>query len=208
LDLGDGRKAELNGSIDRVDTVILDDGRKAAMLYDFKSSVKEVRGEALRAGLQLQLPIYMIAAQNGMPDHMIAGALYQPVREIIVESDADDTDIIDKKIESDLCSRGIILDDERIRTAASPVKYKVNSSSSDIIRTVSEEGMTDVIKRGAGSACAVIRKMLDGETAPDPLQDGVSLPCGYCGARNACPFDTRIDGCRVRKLKNLNDVEE
>ncbi|MCR5263027.1 MAG: PD-(D/E)XK nuclease family protein, partial [Clostridiales bacterium] len=47
LDLGDGRKAELNGSIDRVDTVILDDGRKAAMLYDFKSSVKEVRGEAL-----------------------------------------------------------------------------------------------------------------------------------------------------------------
>ncbi|MDO5702403.1 MAG: PD-(D/E)XK nuclease family protein, partial [Lachnospiraceae bacterium] len=52
LKLPDGREISLRGKIDRVDTVTLSDGRKAVLIYDFKSSEKDIHGEALDAGLE------------------------------------------------------------------------------------------------------------------------------------------------------------
>ena len=208
LDLGDGRTVTLSGKIDRVDTVQLEDGRKAVLVYDFKSSDKEVHGEALSAGLQIQLPIYLSAVQSGMPGYILAGALYQPVREVLVDEADGNTEQIQEKIEKALRAKGLYLDDEAIQRASAPLKIATRATSSDVISVLSSEGMQEIMEKGKVSACEVVRRMLDGNTTPNPIQDGLRSPCEYCGMREACPLDSRLPDGKVRKLASISEEEE
>lgn len=204
LTLPDGREIALRGKIDRVDTVEFDDGRKAVLIYDFKSSEKDIHGEALDAGLEIQLPIYLDAVKNGMPDHVIAGALYQPVKEVLVPAEDDDREAIEAGIMKALRASGIFLDDEMIIKASSPLKVPTRRTASDVINVLTEDGMKEVMERAKESACAVIARMFAGETTPEPLQSGLRSPCEYCGASDACPLDSRLEGGKVRKLGEEN----
>ena len=207
LTMEDGREISLSGKIDRVDTVELDDGRKAVLIYDYKSSDKEVHGEALNAGLQIQLPIYLVAVKQGMPDHILAGALYQPVKEVLVDAEDDDEIKIEDEIEKALRSKGIYLNDETIQKASAPLKIPTRTSTSDVINVLTPEGLEEVMERGKESACAVIARMLAGQTTPNPVQDGMRSPCEYCGNSGACPLDSRLEGGRVRKLDDIGEEE-
>ena len=208
LTLDDGRKITLSGKIDRVDTVQLKDGRKAVLVYDYKSSDKEVHGEALEAGLQIQLPIYLAAVRQGMPDHVLAGALYQPVKEVLVEAADDDLQTIEDGIEKALRSRGIYLDDKEIQKASAPLKIPGRHTASDIINVLSPEGLEEIIEKGKASARAVIARMFSGDTTPNPIQDGLRPPCEYCGVSVACPLDPRLEGGRIRRLDDVGQPDE
>ena len=208
LKLEDGQEIALSGKIDRVDTVTLKDGRKAVLVYDFKSSDKEVHGDALEAGLQIQLPIYLIAVQQGMPDHVLAGALYQPVKEVLVDAEDDDAETIESGIEKALRSKGVYLDDEEIQKASAPLKIPARATTSDVINVLTPEGLQELIEKGKASACAVISRMFSGETTPNPIQDGMRSPCEYCGNPSACALDSRLDGGKVRKLESAGKEEE
>ena len=208
LKLEDGQEIALSGKIDRVDTVELKDGRKAVLVYDFKSSDKEVHGDALDAGLQIQLPIYLLAVQEGMPDHVLAGALYQPVKDVLIDAEDDDKETIESGIEKALRSKGVYLDDEEIQQASAPLKIPTRQTTSDVINVLTQEGLQDLMDKGKASACAVISRMFAGETTPNPIQDGMRSPCEYCGNPQACPLDSRLEGGRVRKLDSAGEEEE
>ena len=207
LQLEDGQEIALSGKIDRVDTVTLKDGRKAVLVYDFKSSDKEVHGDALDAGLQIQLPIYLLAVQEGMPDHVLAGALYQPVKEVLVNAEDDDRETIESEIEKALRSKGVYLDDEEIQKASAPLKIPARATTSDVINILTKEGLQDLMDKGKASACAVITRLFSGQTTPNPIQDGMRSPCEYCGNPQACPLDSRLDGGKVRKLESAGEEE-
>ena len=206
LTLEDGREVSLSGKIDRVDTLHMEDGRKAVLVYDYKSSDKEVHGEALDAGLQIQLPIYLEAVRQGMPDHILAGALYQPVKEVLVEAEDTDGERIEDGIRKALRSRGLCLNDDAILKAGEPLKIPARASSSDIISVLSPEGLEQVIEKARNSASFVITRMFSGDTTPRPLQDTLRSPCEYCGASGACPLDSRLEGGRVRRLGDGTDT--
>lgn len=208
LKLENGQEIALSGKIDRVDTVELKDGRKAVLVYDFKSSDKEVHGDALDAGLQIQLPIYLLAVQQGMPDHVLAGALYQPVKEVLVDAEDDDRETIENGIEKALRSKGVYLDDEEIQQASAPLKIPTRTTTSDVINVLTREGLQDLMDKGKASACAVISRMFSGQTTPNPIQDGMKSPCEYCGNGQACPLDARLEGGKVRKLDSADREEE
>ncbi|MBR4224302.1 MAG: PD-(D/E)XK nuclease family protein, partial [Oscillospiraceae bacterium] len=190
LELEDGRHITVSGKIDRLDALDMGDGKKALMVYDFKSSDKEIHEEALDAGLQIQLPIYLDAVSKGMPDSIIAGALYQPVMEALAEADDDDSAKIDKGIENKLKSKGIFLDDPLIESACSPV---VKTKKKDVLSAVSAEGLTDIIERSKKSAAAIAQRMFSGDTTPCPIKTGDTSPCSYCGMADACPIDPRLE---------------
>lgn len=200
LKLEDGRDISLSGKIDRVDTVTLEDGRKAVLVYDFKSSDKEVHEEALNAGIQIQLPVYLAAVRQGMPEYILAGGLYQPVKEVFVEAADEDRQAIEDGILKELRSKGIYLDDEAIQKASAPLKIPTRATASDVINVLSPDGLERVIEQGKESARTVLGRMFSGETAPNPVQDGLRSPCEYCGVADACPLDSRLEGGRVRKL--------
>jgi len=207
LHLEGGREVALSGKIDRVDTVTLRDGRKAVLVYDFKSSDHEIHAQALDAGLQIQLPLYLIAAGQGMPDHLLAGALYQPVKEVLVDARDEDAEAISRGIEKALRARGVFLDDAEIQQASAPLKIPTRASASDVISVLTPQGLKDLMDRGAKSACAVVETMFSGATTPNPLQSGMRSPCEYCGNRAACPLDSRLPGGRVRRLDAPGEEE-
>ena len=204
LRLEDGRQFSLSGIIDRIDTVTFQDGEKAVLVYDYKSSDKEVHRQALTEGLQIQLPVYLMAIRQGMPDYTLAGALYQPVRQVLVEAEDADAAAIESGISKTLCAKGIYLDDERIQKAGSPLKIPRRIvPGSDLINVLSPEGLDAVIDEGAASAARVITRMMSGDTTPNPVQDGMSSPCTYCRMADACPLDSRLEGGRVRRLGDI-----
>lgn len=208
LTLEDGRKISISGKIDRVDTLTMENGQKAVLVYDFKSADKEVHGDALDEGLQIQLPIYLAAVKQGMPDHVLAGALYQPVKEVLLEADDEDEEKIESGLDKQLQAKGVFLDDETIKEACKPLKVPKKTSTSDLINALSAEKMEQLLETGKSSALKVIRRMFHGETAPNPLQDGMRAPCEYCGMNGACPFDSRLEGGKIRKLSALDGEEE
>ena len=215
LRMDDGQEIHLSGIIDRIDTVTLDDERKAVLVYDFKSSDKEVHAQALEEGLQIQLPIYLKAVKQGMPDHTLAGALYQPVKQVLVDAEDDDTQTITDKIDKALQAKGIFLDDEQIQKASAPLKIpKRSSGASDVISVLTPEGMEEVILQGEESAKKVLARMLSGKTTPCPVQDGMRSPCEFCGLPDGCPMDSRLEGGRVHKLdhgrknRQADDMDE
>ena len=200
--MDDGQEIHLSGIIDRVDTVTFDDGRSAVLVYDYKSSDKEVHVPALEEGLQIQLPIYLKAVKQGMPDHILAGALYQPVKQVLVDAEDDDFQAIADGIEKALRAKGIFLDDEQIQKASAPLKIprKSSSGTSDVISVVTKDGMEEVILEGEESAKRVLARMLSGRTTPNPIQDGMRSPCEFCQVPDGCPRDPRLEGGKMRKL--------
>ena len=204
LQMHDGQRISLSGVIDRIDTVTLDDGRQAVLVYDYKSSDKEVHRESLEEGLQIQLPVYLMAVEQGMPGYTLAGALYQPVKPVLVNDVEDnDTEKIESSIEKELQAKGIYLDDKQIQRASAPLKIPARASTTDLINVLSPEGLAQVIEKGAESAVMVIERMLAGGTTPNPVQDGQRSPCEYCDKKDACPLDSRLPGGRVRKLEHV-----
>lgn len=207
LKLEDGREVALSGKIDRVDTLDLSDGEKAFLIFDFKSGDKDVHEEALKAGVQIQLPIYLAAAREGLPGYIPAGALYQPVKEVLVDADDDDKDAIEEGIEKALRSRGLYLDDEEILRASAPIRLQTRAASSDVVSCLTLEGLQELIEKGKAAASAVVSRMLSGETAPAPLQSGMRSPCEYCGKKQACPLDSRLPGGQVKKLGSVKEED-
>ncbi len=208
LTLDDGREIALKGKIDRIDTVELPDGRKAVMVYDYKSSDKEIHMEQLEAGLQIQLPIYLSAVRQAMPDHILAGALYQPIKQVLADAEDDDEEKIEKEIEKVLRAKGIYLNDEALQDAAKPLKIPRSTTSSDVISVLSPEGLQEVMDKSARSACRIISRMLAGNTTPNPLQGNLTSPCSYCGMADGCPLDSRLEGGQVRKLGSADTEED
>ncbi len=82
LVLSGGRRLSLNGKIDRLDVAELD-GSRAAIVFDYKRSVKTFNWSEFYYGLDMQLPIYILAvcSANNPQYRMLkaAGAFYMPV---------------------------------------------------------------------------------------------------------------------------------
>lgn len=69
-----------SGRIDRIDKLVLPDGKTYFMIVDNKMSSRDVKQNSIIAGLQLQLPLYIRAAQNGLNGYEAAGRTV-PARE-------------------------------------------------------------------------------------------------------------------------------
>ena len=196
VELSDGRRIAFSGILDRVDTVTLDDGRKYSLVVDNKSSSRDLMQNSIDAGLQLQLPVYMTALRQGLPDFQVAGGLYQPVKDVLIAS--EDLTVIQNKLDREMQASGMILNDQQVQEAAKPVKIPARSSSSDTITVVTPEEM-DSINHGAMDVIrSAVEDIRSGNTSPAPVQDGMKSPCEYCAYTMACPFDTRMKGGTVQ----------
>lgn len=79
VELDDGRKLSLNGRIDRLD-ISQTDGKKASLIFDYKTSGESFGWAEFLYGLDMQLPIYINAAlRSGIAPHA-AGAFYLPIK--------------------------------------------------------------------------------------------------------------------------------
>ena len=201
----DGAVIAFSGRIDRIDRLELPDGRTYFMIVDNKMSSRDVKQNSIVAGLQLQLPLYIRAAQNGLAGYQAAGGLYQPIKDVLV--DGDDAGKIIAQIDKDLQTSGIILDDKGIQDAMKPVKIARKSDTNDTISAVTPEELESVLDCAQDVVTGRVNRIRSGETAPLPLQDGLQSPCSWCDHADACLYDSTLPGCKIRELDHKHRME-
>ena len=113
LNLEDGKKVEITGKIDRIDTAQNEDG-KYLRIIDYKSSAKNIDLNEVYAGLQIQLLTYLDAVCK-QEDLMPAGILYFSLLEQMVKSDKKITEEeIENEIRKNFKMKGLIVADVKI----------------------------------------------------------------------------------------------
>ena len=205
IQTADGKTVAFSGRIDRIDRLDMPDGKRYFMIVDNKMSAKEVKQNSIVAGLQLQLPLYIRAAQNGLNGFDAAGGLYQPIRDVLVDS--ADPENIKAQIDKELQTSGIILDDKAIQEAMKPVKVARRSETNDTISSVTPDELQTVMNCALGIVTERVDRIRSGETAPVPVKDGMESPCTWCDHPDACLYDATLPGCRIRELDHRHRMD-
>ena len=200
-----GDTVAFTGRIDRIDLLETEDGRKYYIITDNKMSAKELKQNSVVAGLQLQLPLYIRAAQEGLVSYQAAGGLYQPIMDVLIES--EDREQVTAGIDQQLRTAGMILDQESVQEAVRPVKISKKSGKNDTISSVSPEEMNAVIDCAVGIVTERVNRIRAGEAAPRPLKDGQEAPCKKCPHFDACLFDSTLPGCRMEEVDHRHRME-
>ncbi len=201
----DGETVAFSGRIDRIDQLETEDGTKYFMIVDNKMSTKEVKQNSIVAGLQLQLPLYIRAAQSGLTQYQAAGGLYQPIKDVLVES--EDQAQVYAGIDKELRMAGMILDNKGVQEAMKPVKIAKKSETNDIISSVSPEEMAAVMDCAVDVVTERVNRIRAGEAIPKPLKDGQESPCSWCDHPDACIYDSTIPGCRIVEVDHKHRIE-
>ena len=200
----DGDTVAFSGRIDRIDVLETEDGKKYFLIVDNKMSNKEVKQNSIAAGLQLQLPLYILAAQKGLEGYEAAGGLYQPVRDVLVDS--EDRDHIEKQIDKELQTSGMIRDIEIVLEAAKSVKISGKSGANDTVSVVSAEELLASGSCALDTATDSVNRIRSGEVSPRPVKDGMDSPCSWCDHLNGCKYDVTIPGCKILEIDHKRRV--
>ncbi|MBQ3667819.1 MAG: PD-(D/E)XK nuclease family protein [Clostridia bacterium] len=201
----DGENTVFSGRIDRIDAYTAQDGTKYFMIVDNKMSEKQVKLASVEMGLQLQLPLYIKAAQQGLSDMESAGGLYQPIREVLVDlNEAKDPE---QALAKGLKPDGMILDDKEVMRAMSLEGKRRAKDTNDTMAVVSAGELQEVIDAAVKAVSECMGRIKSGETAPKPIKDGIS-PCEYCDHADACLYDSTLPGCRIKEVNHKVKPQE
>ncbi|MHC4287613.1 MAG: PD-(D/E)XK nuclease family protein, partial [Planctomycetota bacterium] len=212
IPLDDKRIVQLAGRIDRLDIADIN-GQPAAVVFDYKSGGKSVDFAGMLYGLDLQLPIYLLAArgQNTIP----AGAFFLPIVSPTASASVADMDTIEAAFNK---AKGLF--DGRFFEALDSAAAPSKSSQFYNIR-VSKEGApySDYNRQGAlkpedfkilldhTEQCIkkLIADLAAGSISVTPFRIRTSSPCSWCDYRPLCRFDWQINDYNI--LDNIGKEE-
>lgn len=112
IHLEDGGILRLRGTIDRVDTAVLDDKLTLVRVIDYKSGWNAPSGGDLEAGVQLQLMLYLRTALDLLSGSLPAGAFYQRLADPLVTASEEEQAI--RKGQEALRLEGVLLEEPRV----------------------------------------------------------------------------------------------
>ena len=194
-----------SGRIDRIDVLETEGGEKYFMIVDNKMSTTDVKQNSIVAGLQLQLPLYVLATQQGMTKYQAAGGLYQPIKDVLVGS--EEADQISAGIDKELQTSGMILDNKLVQDAMKPVKIGRKSDTNDTVSVVNPEEMQGILQGSIFVVTDRVNQIRSGEVTPKPVKDGQEPRCTWCSHPDACKYDSTIPGCRYIEIDHKRRVE-
>jgi len=201
--LPDGRSLSLNGRIDRLDIANVD-GRKVALVFDYKTSESSFNWSEFHYGLDIQLAVYMLAVRNAARRvaNDIAGAFYLPIKPKMEE--ADISEFADKLPKFAHKARGVFNGEYASLLDATAVKdsrfynfYVTKDgdpygkyNSLGVLRPGDFEAFLDFASRKIADLAGQI---VSGKITAAPYRlNGVS-PCSQCEYRPVCRFDWQIN---------------
>ena len=204
LTLEDGKKVEIIGKIDRIDTAQGEDG-KYLRIIDYKSSIKNIDLNEVYAGLQIQLLTYLDAACKE-EDLMPAGILYFSMLEQMIKSDRRmEQEEIEEKIRANFKMKGLILADVKVvklhdknleKGASNLVPAYIDKEgnlSDKKTSGVTAEQFADLQKYMYVVIKEISKEMLGGNIDLKPYYKDKKTPCKYCDYKSICGFN--MGGC-------------
>lgn len=204
LTLDNGKKVEIIGKIDRIDTAQNEDG-KYLRIIDYKSSIKNIDLNEVYAGLQIQLLTYLDAACKE-EDLMPAGILYFSMLEQMIKADKRmEQEEIEEKIRANFKMKGLILADVKVvklhdknleKGSSNMVPAYIDKEgnlSEKKTSGVTKEQFADLQKYMYVVIKQISKEILGGNIDLKPYYKDKKTPCKYCEYKSICGFN--MGGC-------------
>jgi len=219
--LPDKRLLSLNGKIDRLDIAELD-GKKIAAVFDYKRRGMSFRWSKYYYGLDMQLPIYMLAVRNAAGSKTInaVGAFYMPVETVIGQAALDELSGKGEKFEYK--AKGILNGEyfQQLDTSASSgwgkfYNFRISSKDGqygDYVRSgaLRPNDFEKILEFTGKKIVELAVEILSGKIQVRPYRLGTMSPCGYCKYKPVCRFDWQINDYNslepLRKLQVLEKI--
>ena len=204
MTLENGKRIEIIGKIDRIDTAQGEDG-KYLRIIDYKSSAKNIDLNEVYAGLQIQLLTYLDAACKE-EDLMPAGILYFSMLEQMIKADKRmEQEEIEEKIRANFKMKGLILADVKVvklhdkklekgASALVPAYIdKEGNLSEKKTSGVTSEQFASLQKYMYTVIKQISKEILGGNIDLKPYYKDKKTPCKYCDYKSICGFN--MGGC-------------
>ena len=205
LEIGNGKKVEIIGKIDRLDTAKLGENQYVRIV-DYKSSYKDLDLNQVQAGIQIQLITYLDAICE-QTEFEASGVLYMGLIDNVVKNAKNmSEDEIESKIRNNFKMKGLILADisvvklmdNKLQTGASdiiPVYVSkdgtISEKKSSIISKENFDGLQKQVKE---TIKEISKEILKGKVDIKPYNYNKKTGCDYCKYKTICMFNTNIRG--------------
>ncbi len=201
LALGNDRILFLSGKIDRLDVAQIN-GKKAAIIFDYKYREKNFNWSMFYYGLDMQLPIYMLAIYNTKKYGSIAGAFYIPVEAAIKKIAPDE--LSEKAGKFTHKANGLFNGEffDKLDAEAGTWSTYYNFSISKENRQYGNYGKSGalrpedfekVLRFTKDKIIALGQEIISGKIEVKPYRLGTQIACTYCKYNSVCRFDWQIN---------------
>jgi ATP-dependent helicase/nuclease subunit B len=196
INLPDGKKVCIEGKIDRVDVANVN-GSKYCLIIDYKTSETKIDWSMFKHGLELQLPIYLLAAKNSIP----VGAFYFQIQVFARSADLNDIDgkgIIRKP-------KGIfngqfykLIDNQTEKGSSGFYGFQItkdNHPFGDYERKsiLRPEHFANLMSFAKAKIAELGGRIIAGEIDIKPYRYKKNAACGNCDYKAVCRFDWQIN---------------
>ena len=212
MELKDGKRVEITGKIDRLDTA--GEEEKYLRIIDYKSSVKNIDLNEVYAGLQIQLLTYTDAICKE-EDLMPAGVFYFSLLDKMITAERKiPEEEVEEMIRKNFRMKGLILADVKIIkmndtnlksgssklvpaaiTASGEVNEKWTNGVNKEEFKILQDYITIIIKQ-------IANEILSGEIALKPYNKKGKTPCEYCEYRAICGFNPKQNNNEYNYIDN------
>jgi ATP-dependent helicase/nuclease subunit B len=219
--LPDKRLLSLNGKIDRLDIAELD-GKKVAAVFDYKRRGMSFSWSKFYYGLNMQLPIYILAVRNatGSETKNAVGAFYMPVETAIGHAALDE---LSQKAENfEYKAKGILNGEffQQLDASANSgwgkfYNFRISSKDGQYgdygkSGALRPNDFEKVLEFTGKKIVELVGEILSGKIQVSPYRLGTMSPCGYCKYKPVCRFDWQINDYNslepLRKLQVLEKI--
>ncbi|MDO4199451.1 MAG: exodeoxyribonuclease V subunit gamma [Clostridia bacterium] len=202
ISLKDGFSIEIEGKIDRVDT-LQDGGKNYVRIIDYKTGKKTFELGHILGGMDMQMLIYLMTiSKNGTGKYknaIPAGALYFKALKPLFE--AKSHEICEEHLKKEMCMSGIVLNDEKIMRAMDstlegdfiPVKIKSGKITKGEKSTANLDEFNDIFGYIEMMIKEVGTNIKNGIFGIDPITES--------GGKNSCDFCKYLQICNYSKEK-------
>jgi ATP-dependent helicase/nuclease subunit B len=188
--LDGGERANVSGTIDRVDLGSID-GRRVARVVDYKTGAAAFSYTDLYHGISLQLPLYAdMAAQRHEAESV--GMFIQPLQKALINSPPEEAQ---QTLDGEMALDGAYTD--LCLAASGPDSRLGRSKKKD--RLLDRLRFDQLLGVGIRRAAQLMQKRIDGQCEASPLYDKNDDSCEYCVFGAACGFDPSIHGVRRKR---------
>lgn len=212
IGLPDGTSVYLQGRIDRID--LFETGESVYLrVVDYKSGNATLDPTRVYWGLSLQLLIYLEAAQRIYKGAKPAGLFYCKIEDPMIRTDSRITQEVEKQIAKVLSLKGIALSEVEIIRAQgedmAAAMLKKDGSLDARAKAEGEEELSLLVGYAMRLAGALSGRIVSGEIAISPAEQGQWRSCQSCEYMDICGFDAGV-GDRTRRLepKTLADAQQ
>ncbi|OOM11071.1 helicase-exonuclease AddAB subunit AddB [Clostridium saccharobutylicum] len=223
LDLNSNEKIYLQGRIDRIDTLDLDD-ETYVRIIDYKTGAKQFELNELYHGLQMQLLVYLdalIKNSKYILEKQVkpGGIFYFKIDDPIIKGKKEMTvEEVEVEVLDALKMKGLVLKDARVVRAMDkdidgysliiPAAFKKDGdfkANSDVVTEEEFNLLRDYVNKKMIELC---EEMLSGEVKIQPVKQSNRVQCEYCDFSAICQFDTDIKDNKYNVIikKSQNEI--